>query len=63
MNIGCYFLLFISEKHYINESGTKEKKENKSKVVANIGDGLFNSVLIGAVVHKLISSLTLMGVR
>jgi len=47
----------------VNERGEKEKKEVKSKVVADIGDGVVNAVLIGTVVWKLISSLTLMGVR
>lgn len=47
----------------MNSTCEKEKKEKKSKVVADIGDGVVNPVLIGTVVWKLISSLTLMGVR
>jgi len=64
MNIGVFFLFFISEKHYVNEEEVKEKKEvKKSNVKADIGDGMFNSVLVGTLCHKILSSLTLMGVR
>lgn len=48
----------------MNEEGVKEKKEGKKTVsTAKVGTGMFNSILIGTMIHKLVSSLTLMGVR
>lgn len=42
----------------------KEKKETKKTVsTCVVGNNMFNSILIGAMIHKLLSSLTLMGVR
>jgi len=64
MNIGCFLLLLVNEDNYVQDAGDKGDKKLKAKGSNPlIGESLFNPVIIGAIVHKISASLTLMGVR
>lgn len=70
MNFGCIFLLFISEDHQVDNEVSIDKNKKDTEVKANtntnnipLEDNLYNPVLISAMVHKVLSGLTMMGVK